>query len=109
MAAFKHDGCPLTYEDLRDALIGGGALDSDGYCLQCKDLGNTTVRAAGHPRAQQGCQNYNFHPFDFIFLLLLLFLLIPNLKPNFSSFFLSIFVCCRLSYFNFSFRLTTPL
>jgi len=76
MAAFKHDDCPLTYEDLRDALIGGGALDSAGYCLQCKDLGNTTVRAAGHPKRQQGKQNcfnsiiktkLSFLPFDFIF------------------------------------------
>jgi len=55
MAAFsplKHGGCPLSLESFTNCANPNVLLDADGYCLQCKDLGKT-VRAAGHPTAQQ--------------------------------------------------------
>jgi hypothetical protein len=52
--ASKHDECPLSLESFTNCPNLGALLDPNGYCLQCEDLGNTTVRAAGHPSAQQG-------------------------------------------------------
>ena len=39
--------CTLTFEDLRDAAVGGGALDADAKCRTCHLLAGQHKKGQG--------------------------------------------------------------